>query len=106
MNKPHKHAELIKAWADGAQIQCRSGGNFGDWMDTINPHWNHDTHYRVKPREFPKTSFKPYELLELLSPGTVLSMGPREQELWATRFTVIANEAIKQHILDEEAKST
>ena len=22
MGKPHKHADLIKAWADGAEIQC------------------------------------------------------------------------------------
>ena len=28
MKKPHKHAELIKAWADGAEIQyCTSMAN-------------------------------------------------------------------------------
>ena len=24
MNKPHKHAEVIKAWADGAVIEYKS----------------------------------------------------------------------------------
>ena len=43
---PHKHAALIKAWADGAQIQYKDQA--GEWEDT-NPNWYPDMEYRVKP---------------------------------------------------------
>jgi endonuclease YncB( thermonuclease family) len=46
--KPHKHAELIKQWADGAQIQYRYK-NFSDWFDIDNPGWDEDVEFRVKP---------------------------------------------------------
>lgn len=55
MNKPHKHAECIKAWADGACIQYRV--KFNDigqeaWYDTGNPNWNNaNNDYRIKPAE-------------------------------------------------------
>ena len=48
MSKPHKHAELIKAWADGAQIQFQSLRTF-EWHDAANPNWNTDYEYRIKP---------------------------------------------------------
>lgn len=47
--KPHKHAELIKAWADGAVIQ------FYDvlrekWKDCDEaPRWLDNNQYRIKP---------------------------------------------------------
>lgn len=49
-NKRRKHADLIKAWADGAIIQCLDlktkewfdvGGNFPTWSD--------ECEYRIKP---------------------------------------------------------
>lgn len=57
--KPHKHAELIKAWADGVEIQYKSkflgtwhlfNGNKDAWVD--------DYEYRIKPE--PKTDFVMY----------------------------------------------
>lgn len=48
--KPHKHAELIKAWADGAEIQYRYQ-NFIDWYDIENPDWDVSKEYRIKPAE-------------------------------------------------------
>ena len=53
MNKPHKHAELIKLWADGAQIQAKEVGYFADdseWMDVKTPTWNTHIQYRIKPK--------------------------------------------------------
>ena len=50
--KPHKHAELIKAWADGAEIQWKHDG-CTDWQDTIKPDWNPDANYRIKPEPKP-----------------------------------------------------
>lgn len=47
---PHKHAELIKAWADGATIQYYRK-DLGLWKDCgENRHcWNKDMEYRIKP---------------------------------------------------------
>ena len=48
----HKHADLIKAWADGAQIQSRN--NIGEhWQDNRLPVWANDTMYRIKPTPKP-----------------------------------------------------
>jgi len=47
MNKPHKHAALIKAWADGAEIQYREHGDV-PWKDT-EPAWVIRYQYRIKP---------------------------------------------------------
>jgi len=48
--KPHKHAELIKAWADGAEIQINSATG---WIDLEFPGWGADCEYRIKPEPKP-----------------------------------------------------
>ena len=49
MKTPHKHAEVIKAWADGAEIQCKSAG--GKWQTLgTTPYWVLACEYRVKPQ--------------------------------------------------------
>lgn len=47
----HKFAEVIKAWADGAEIQTRVNGS--DWFDTDIPSWSFTSEYRVKPEPKP-----------------------------------------------------
>lgn len=48
---PHKHAELIKAWADGAQIQYKRGNK---WVPTCGaPAWSAGLEYRIKPEPKP-----------------------------------------------------
>ena len=47
MNKPHKHAELIKAWADGIQIQYRNVIS-DKWFDVESPDWSEHNQYRIK----------------------------------------------------------
>lgn len=47
MKTPHKHANLIKAWADGAPLQYLSALN--GWLDVTNPGFDPNTSYRVKP---------------------------------------------------------
>jgi hypothetical protein len=44
--KPHKHAELIKAWADGAKIEKNNG--LGYWVETNHPDWMDWEIYRIK----------------------------------------------------------
>jgi len=52
MKKPHKHAELIKAWADGAEIEYRC---YEDerWFATQHPEWTESCFYRLKPEQKP-----------------------------------------------------
>ena len=50
--KPHKHAELIKAWADGAEIErywtdSKTGNQF--WLIDNEPMWEEWEEYRIKP---------------------------------------------------------
>lgn len=45
--KPHVHAELIKAWADGATIQARN--EIFEWVDIPNPTWQPYLEYQIKP---------------------------------------------------------
>jgi hypothetical protein len=51
--KPHKHAELIKAWADGAEIEVRSPYTENKWELHKNPQWVSDHEYRIKPEPNP-----------------------------------------------------
>jgi hypothetical protein len=47
----HKHAELIKQWADGAEIQCFHD-HYGVWQDIPSPpYWFDNVQYRIKPEE-------------------------------------------------------
>lgn len=46
--KPHKHADLIHAWADGAEIQTKDSSG---WRDNLFPLWADDREYRIKPAE-------------------------------------------------------
>lgn len=61
--KPHVHAELIKAWADGAEIQVKFYGDEA-WVDTLYPFWCVDHKYRVKPepKKYRVALFKSGEL--------------------------------------------
>lgn len=92
--KPHKHAEVIKAWADGEEIQFQMDSN-GSWEDCKNnrPTWYEYNEYRVKPREFPKSSLSNDELTRL------------RDGYGASCARAIADAAIKQYILDLEREA-
>lgn len=44
----HKHAEFIKLWADGEEIECKK--QYCGWHEIKNPAWDINTEYRVKPK--------------------------------------------------------
>jgi hypothetical protein len=50
MGTPHKHAEIIKAWAEGAKIQHFDNEK---WYDVHSPLWDQGTIYRIKPEPKP-----------------------------------------------------
>ena len=43
----HIHAEIIKAWADGSEVQLKN--RYHNWRDTKNPTWHETYEYRIKP---------------------------------------------------------
>ena len=53
MKTPHKHADIIKAWADGAEVQCKNNCD-PTWKD-MGPHpcWFDGIQYRIKPEPKP-----------------------------------------------------
>lgn len=52
MKTPHKHAELIKAWADGAEIEFFDIF-LKEWTISPTPNWSEDREYRIKPEPKP-----------------------------------------------------
>lgn len=44
----HKHADLIKAWADGAEVQYQKCD--GTWGRARTPAWELDYKFRIKPK--------------------------------------------------------
>ena len=44
--KPHKHKDLIIAWANGALIEYRQGNV---WLSTASPWWEESVDYRIEP---------------------------------------------------------
>lgn len=51
MKTPRKHAELIKAWADGAEIEWQP--HPGQWEIVSIPTWSPNNTYRIKPEPKP-----------------------------------------------------
>jgi hypothetical protein len=50
MKTPHIHADIIKAWADGAEIEFQE---FLAWRPTKTPQWHEGVGYRIKPESKP-----------------------------------------------------
>lgn len=51
-NPPHKHAEWIKAWADGAEIEFFNEVS-KKWESAATLHWVETLEYRIKPQPQP-----------------------------------------------------
>jgi hypothetical protein len=91
MNKPHKHADLIKAWADGAEIEIEAISDRGiKWYPCDPPHWATNSTYRIKPE--PKPDVVRYgnapEILEDLEQGAIeMSLTEKQMSFDTTKFT-------------------
>ena len=48
MGQRHKHADVIIAWANGAEIESKVAAT-GEWVRARHPGWHEDCEYRVKP---------------------------------------------------------
>ncbi len=75
MNKPHVHADLIKAWADGAAIEMEIEGK---WVE-LDPQWAENRTYRIKPK--PVTVR--YRVALMGTCATYLSLAENDKEIHA-----------------------
>lgn len=97
MGQPHKHAEFIKAYADGATIQFRisPSDNWEDAQadDDTAPAFSKNYEYRIKPEppKYPETSLTADDMAEISrnTPG-----------IWRESYIAIANAAIARAIED------
>lgn len=87
MPTPHKHAEVIRAFADGATIQV--GYPTGEWVDNAYPHFDEKVQYRVKPEpaapKWPQTTMTDEQLI------AAWENGPEALKLTATANAAIAH---------------
>ena len=69
--KPHKYAELIKAWADGAEIEVLD--NYMEWKDIgAYTSWHEQSVYRIKPTPI-KIDVVMFQHIRLSPRGNVLA---------------------------------
>ena len=70
--KPHKHAELIKAWADGSEVEFKSKAD-GQWrlMDS-DCAWLECYQYRIKPTPI-KIDVVMFQHIRLSPRGNILA---------------------------------
>lgn len=74
MKTPRPHADLIKAWADGAEIEYRKPN--GDWVPDDEMGWYEDKYYRIKSEP------KPDVVEQYVAKGYTKYGGVRVAEHW------------------------
>ena len=78
MNTPHKHADSIKLWADGAIIQHAKLPLY-TWKDVADnrPEWHTDVDYRAKP-----SPHKWQHLIDAQAAGKACQMRSTDNNRW------------------------
>ena len=74
----HKHADLIHAWADGAEIEIRRNTD-APWEKTESPKWYSEFEYRIKQAPVPDV----VRSFEISKDGTVW-LGPTNANIKLT----------------------
>lgn len=102
MKQPHKHAEVIKAWADGANVQYFDGIT-EDWHFVASPSWSLKESYRIEPkRETPKSTLS-YESICAIWNKANQPPGCNEFESTVTRaLRSAADAAVREFITSGE----
>ena len=84
-----KHAELIKAWADGAEIEVFDKKA---WRESKFPSWNDDLSYRIKP--------EPVKVVRYLLVDNAFTLhGFCGEHIANLRLTLIDNELVAAEVL-------
>lgn len=97
-NRPHKHAELIKAWADGYEIEFFNEFT-SKWTRTSTPLWtSRYAQFRIKDAQKPEN--KEMEALIVLSPhaGPMLYAAAPDEANCILVFDGESNKLIKVEV--------
>jgi hypothetical protein len=97
MGEPHKHAEIIKAWADGAEIEYLNILS-QKWQFCPIPSWNDSSKYRIKPE--PKPDVVQYLLVKPLYISRVTTFQNKADNLKLT-FDGETGELKKAEVLND-----
>ena len=76
--EPHKHAAVIHAFADGAQIEAKVGSR---WMTTSQPTFVETMEYRVKPKEHPLQ-----HMIDAQAAGATIQYSPKGLDKWYDQY--------------------
>jgi hypothetical protein len=100
MMKPHRHAALIHAWADGAEIQYWNE-SFSSWHTLSSaPTWDEDAEYRIKPeKEYPKSSLSYEQLCNIWSAAHKVE---GNEGVATVALRMCADAAVRQYIRENE----
>jgi hypothetical protein len=81
--KPHKHYQVIMAWARGAKIQVRDYDNtWKNWNLDASPPWDERFEYRIKPEPI-DIDYKMKNMKEeALKIANELAFQPSELSMW------------------------
>jgi hypothetical protein len=77
---PHVHAELIKAWADGAEMEVKVPSRSG-WHACPNPSWVETYEYRIKLE--PKPDVMVYAAVHISHPHRHITVYSQSNHNWA-----------------------
>lgn len=95
----HKHADIIKAWADGAEIEFRHEGD--NWQTAYDPAWVAHCEYRVKPaapaKVYPTTKMSNLILSETWVKADIFNVG-RHTDFDSVIAKAIADAALRSAI--------
>jgi hypothetical protein len=101
--KPHKQADLIHKWADGAKIQSRRNDTVltvlppkkPDFTDDPYPTWSENMEYRIKPEppKYPQTK---------MTGDDIAIVFQQAKGGYAESFVAVANAAIARAIEDKQ----
>ena len=84
-----KHVELIKAWADGAEVEVLDNDS---WRESKFPSWNDDLSYRIKP--------EPVKVVRYLIIGDSFTLyGYSENQNANLRLTLIDGKLVEAEVL-------
>jgi hypothetical protein len=92
MNKPHRWAEVIKAWADGAEVECRDmffeDSFWGPWSEDDQPiNWN-DPHYIFRVKVEPVVEVRYFKLTDFQGHTCYMEFTP-DLEKWDMKITYV-----------------
>lgn len=109
--KPHPHAEVIKAWADGAQVQFQYYAT-KEWGDDNSPQFHVERQYRVKPeRIYPETRLGDGEICSAYYGGGPVKGPDEETKAWyrvanaALRHAIDADQVVPMSEVQEVARN-